>query len=289
MPNSLPSDDQRKSLTLRNRIEQPNPCRKVVFSCSHCDLCFAISGLADVWNSKPETAVTVGLVLAVPILLSAGGARARPEAAASNITRGDDRWTNGERSQMSFSRCHRKTGLMGSSENATRRSIIIFRFSQRHTFILNNPNIRNRPQAAEALLPIAGEFAFALFAIRIIGTGMLAVPILAGSAAYAVSESFGWVEGLDRKPRKAKAFYATIAVATIAGLTLNYAGIDPIKALYWAAVVNGLLAAPLMVVMMLIATNPKVMGRLAVRGRLAVGGWIATLVMGLVALGFFLI
>jgi NRAMP (natural resistance-associated macrophage protein)-like metal ion transporter len=149
--------------------------------------------------------------------------------------------------------------------------------------------VESSAQAAEALRPIAGEFAFALFAIGIIGTGMLAVPILAGSAAYAVSESFGWVEGLDRKPREAKAFYATIAVATIAGLTLNYAGVDPIKALYWAAVVNGLLAAPLMVVMMLIATNPKVMGQLAVRGGLAVGGWIATLVMWLVAVGFFLI
>jgi NRAMP (natural resistance-associated macrophage protein)-like metal ion transporter len=150
-------------------------------------------------------------------------------------------------------------------------------------------SVESSAQAAEALRPIAGEFAFALFAIGIIGTGMLAVPILAGSAAYAVSESFGWVEGLNRKPREAKAFYATIAVATIAGLTLNYAGVDPIKALYWAAVVNGLLAAPLMVVMMLIATNPKVMGRLVVRGGLAVGGWIATLVMGLVAVGFFLI
>jgi Mn2+/Fe2+ NRAMP family transporter len=118
---------------------------------------------------------------------------------------------------------------------------------------------------------------------------MLAVPILAGSAAYAVSESFGWVEGLDRKPREAKAFYATIAVATIAGLTLNYVGVDPIKALYWAAVVNGVLAAPLMVVMMLIATNRAVMGKLRVSGRLAVGGWLATAVMGIVAVGFFLI
>jgi Mn2+/Fe2+ NRAMP family transporter len=104
-----------------------------------------------------------------------------------------------------------------------------------------------------------------------------------------VSESFGWVEGLDRKPREAKAFYATIAVATIAGLTLNYVGVDPIKALYWAAVVNGVLAAPLMVVMMLIATNRAVMGKLRVSGRLAVGGWLATAVMGIVAVGFFLI
>jgi len=150
-------------------------------------------------------------------------------------------------------------------------------------------DVQSSAQAAEALRPIAGDFAFALFAIGIIGTGMLAVPVLAGSAAYAVSESFGWVEGLDRKPREAKAFYATIAVATIAGLTLNYIGIDPIKALYWAAVVNGILAAPLMVVMMLISTNRNIMGRLVVSDRLAVGGWLATAVMWVVAIGFFLI
>jgi NRAMP (natural resistance-associated macrophage protein)-like metal ion transporter len=150
-------------------------------------------------------------------------------------------------------------------------------------------NVDSSAQAAEALRPIAGDFAFTLFAVGIIGTGMLAVPILAGSAAYAVSESFGWVEGLDRKPREAKAFYATIAVATLAGLTLNYVGVDPIKALYWAAVVNGILAAPLMVVMMLISTNRSVMGKLAVSGRLAIGGWIATIVMGVVAIGFFVI
>jgi NRAMP (natural resistance-associated macrophage protein)-like metal ion transporter len=150
-------------------------------------------------------------------------------------------------------------------------------------------DVKSSAQAAQALRPIAGNFAFALFAIGIIGTGMLAVPILAGSAAYAVSESFGWVEGLNRKPREAKAFYATIAVATIAGLTLNYVGIDPIKALYWAAVVNGVLAAPLMVVMMLIASNRKVMGRLAISRGLAVGGWIATGVMAAVTLVFFIV
>lgn len=149
-------------------------------------------------------------------------------------------------------------------------------------------NVDSSAQAAEALRPIAGNFAFALFAIGIIGTGMLAVPILAGSAAYAVSESFGWIEGLDRKPREAKAFYATIAIATIAGLTLNYVGVDPIKALYWAAVVNGVLAAPLMVVMMLIAMNRKVMGKFAVKGRLAFGGWLATGVMALATGAFFL-
>ena len=148
--------------------------------------------------------------------------------------------------------------------------------------------IESAAQAAEALRPIAGDLAFALFAIGIIGTGMLAVPILAGSAAYAVSETFGWTEGLDRKPREAKAFYGVIALATLGGVALNFLSIDPMKALYWAAVVNGLLAPPLMVVTMLIARNPRVMGELTISRRLAVGGWVSTAVMWIVA-GVFLL
>lgn len=148
--------------------------------------------------------------------------------------------------------------------------------------------IESAAQAAEALRPIAGDLAFALFAIGIIGTGMLAVPILAGSAAYAVSETFGWTEGLDRKPREAKAFYGVIALATLGGVALNFLAIDPMKALYWAAVVNGLLAPPLMVVTMLIARNPRVMGELTISRRLAFGGWLSTAVMWIVA-GVFLL
>ncbi|MBK6801944.1 divalent metal cation transporter [Novosphingobium sp.] len=148
--------------------------------------------------------------------------------------------------------------------------------------------IESAAQAAEALRPIAGNLAFALFAIGIIGTGMLAVPILAGSAAYAVSETFGWTEGLDRKPREAKAFYGVIALATLGGVALNFLAIDPMKALYWAAVVNGLLAPPLMVVTMLVARNPKVMGKLTISRRLAFGGWLSTAVMWIVA-GVFLL
>lgn len=148
--------------------------------------------------------------------------------------------------------------------------------------------IESAAQAAEALRPIAGDLAFALFALGIIGTGLLAVPILAGSAAYAVSETFGWTEGLNRKPKEAKAFYAVIVLATAGGIALNFIGIDPMKALYWAAVVNGLLAPPLMVVTMLIATNPKVMGRLVLPQPLRAVGWLATAVMWLVA-GIFLL
>jgi NRAMP (natural resistance-associated macrophage protein)-like metal ion transporter len=148
--------------------------------------------------------------------------------------------------------------------------------------------VTSAAQAAEALRPIAGNLAFFLFALGIIGTGLLAVPVLAGSAAYAVSETFGWVEGLDRKPREAKAFYAVIALATLGGIALNLLRIDPMLALYWAAVVNGLLAPPLMVVTMLIARNPAVMGELTISRKLAFGGWLSTAVMGAIAAVFLL-
>jgi NRAMP (natural resistance-associated macrophage protein)-like metal ion transporter len=150
-------------------------------------------------------------------------------------------------------------------------------------------DIQTSSQAAEALRPVAGVFTFALFAAGIIGTGMLAVPVLAGSAAYAVSEVFGWTEGLDRRPREAKAFYTTIAVATLAGVALNFIGLDPFKALYWSAVVNGVLAAPVMAVMMVIAMNRRIMGRLTLPRPMLVGGWVATFVMALVTVGFFAI
>lgn len=148
-------------------------------------------------------------------------------------------------------------------------------------------DIQTSADAAEALRPIAGVFTFALFAIGIIATGLLAVPVLAGSTAYAVSETFGWVEGLNRRPREAKAFYGTIALATAGGVFINFTGLDPVKALYWSAVINGLLAAPLMVVMMLIGTNRRVMGRLALSPLMAAAGWLATAVMAAASLAFF--
>ena len=140
-------------------------------------------------------------------------------------------------------------------------------------------DIQTSSQAAEALRPIAGQFAFAMFALGIIGTGLLAVPILAGSAAYAVTEMAGYSGSLDTKPLKAKMFYAVIAVTTLAGASLSAVGIDPARALYWAAVVNGVLAGPLMVMMMLIVRNPRAMGRLTVSNRQFVLGWVATGVM----------
>ena len=144
-------------------------------------------------------------------------------------------------------------------------------------------------QAAEALRPLAGDFAFVLFAAGIIGTGLLAVPVLAGSAAYSVSEMFGWTGSLDARPNDARAFYATIAVATLLGAALNFLGLDPVRSLYWAAVVNGVLAAPLMAVMMLIVRNPRAMGRLTVSTSMAVWGWAATVVMASASLAFFIL
>jgi Mn2+/Fe2+ NRAMP family transporter len=140
-------------------------------------------------------------------------------------------------------------------------------------------DIATSAQAAEALRPIAGQFAFAMFALGIIGTGLLAVPVLAGSAAYAVTEMLGVAGSLDAKPLDARMFYATIAVTTLAGASLNSIGIDPVRALYWAAVVNGVLAAPLMAMMMLIVRNPRAMGQLTLHRLPTILGWSATLVM----------
>lgn len=140
-------------------------------------------------------------------------------------------------------------------------------------------DITTSAQAAEALRPIAGQFAFAMFAIGIIGTGLLAVPVLAGSAAYAVTEMAGIAGSLDAKPLSARLFYGTIAATTLAGASLSGIGVDPAKALYWAAVVNGVLAGPLMAVMMLIVRNPRAMGRVKLSTRQIVAGWAATAVM----------
>ena len=172
---------------------------------------------------------------------------------------------------------------MGFS-NVTALSIVMATAATLHASGLTG--VQSAEQAASALRPIAGEFAFALFALGIIGTGLLAVPVLAGSAAYAVSETFRWTEGLDRKPREAKAFYGAIALATLGGVALNFIHIDPMRALYWSAVVNGLLAPPLMVVMMMIARNPRIMGRLVIPRYLVIGGWLSTAVMWAVALLF---
>jgi len=147
--------------------------------------------------------------------------------------------------------------------------------------------IESAAQAAEALRPVAGHFAFLLFALGIVGTGLLAIPVLAGSAAYAVAEMAGHPASLDSRPLKARLFYGTIAATTLAGALLQSVGVNPVRALYWSAVINGVLAAPLMALMMLIVTNPRAMGHLTVGRRGAVLGWAATAIMAAATLLFF--
>ncbi|RST30456.1 divalent metal cation transporter [Sphingomonas ginkgonis] len=142
--------------------------------------------------------------------------------------------------------------------------------------------------AAAALRPIAGRYAFGLFALGIIGVGLLAIPVLAGSAAFAVSEARGWKTGLELHPRQAKRFYAIIVVATLAGVVMDWSGLDPIKALFWSAVLNGLAAVPLMAAMMVVVHSRKVMGRFTAVPLLLTLGWAATLVMA-AASGFMLL
>jgi NRAMP (natural resistance-associated macrophage protein)-like metal ion transporter len=144
-------------------------------------------------------------------------------------------------------------------------------------------DIQTSTQAAEALRPVAGPFAFTLFALGIIGTGLLAVPVLAGSAAYAVGEASRWPVGLSRKPKQAKGFYATLAIATLLGVALNFSPINPIKALYWSAVINGVVAVPIMVAMMDMTGNPKIMGAFQIHDGLRLVAWLATAIMAAAA------
>jgi Mn2+/Fe2+ NRAMP family transporter len=145
-------------------------------------------------------------------------------------------------------------------------------------------DIQTSGQAAEALKPIAGPFAFAIFTMGVVGTGLLAIPVLAGSAAYAIGEAFKWPTGLDRKPVEARAFYGTIVFATLSGIAVTFSPLDPIKALFWSAVINGLVAVPVMAMMMFISSNKKIMGSFLVQGVLRSVGWGATGIMAAAAI-----
>ena len=140
-------------------------------------------------------------------------------------------------------------------------------------------DIESAAQTAQALKPVAGPFAFALFAMGIVGTGLLAVPVLAGSAAYAVGETMRWKSSLESKPGKARGFYAVIAVATLVGTAMNFVHINPIKALFWTAVINGVIAVPMLAAVMLVAAKQKAMGKFAISGSLRAMGWLTTAVM----------
>lgn len=142
-------------------------------------------------------------------------------------------------------------------------------------------DIRTSAQAAAALRPIAGDFAFALFSLGIVGTGLLAIPVLAASAAYALSGAFGWQNSLAYQLPAAPQFYGIIAVSTLAGLALGFTPMDPFKALYWSAVINGVIAVPTMAIMMSMAVRPAIMGKLVITRRLRLLGWLCTAVMAL--------
>jgi NRAMP (natural resistance-associated macrophage protein)-like metal ion transporter len=171
---------------------------------------------------------------------------------------------------------------MGFS-NIVALSIIVTTAATLHAHGITD--IQSSAQAAEALRPIAGNFAFALFAMGIVGTGLLAVPVLAGSSAYAIGEAMQWPSGLARQPKEAMAFYATLVLATLIGVLFNFLPIDPIRALYWSAVLNGVIAVPVMVIMMLMAARFKVMGQFAISGWLQAIGWLSTGVMALAVVG----
>ena len=148
-----------------------------------------------------------------------------------------------------------------------------------------NTSIETSVQAAEALRPIAGDFAFALFTLGILGVGLLAIPILAGSAAYGIGEACKWPVGISRQPKEAAAFYSTLAVATLLGVAITFSPINPIKALYWTAVINGVVAVPVMTLMMLMTANRRVMGTFTIDGGLRWLGWASTVAMAFCVVG----
>ena len=153
--------------------------------------------------------------------------------------------------------------------------------------VTGQTNIQSATEAAQALRPLAGNLATVLFAIGLIGAGLLAIPVLTGSAAYAVAETFGWRSGLDEKPRRAKKFYGIIALSTLVGVAIDFLGINPISALFWTAVINGVVAPPLLIVVMLVSNNKKVMGARTNGVFTNIVGWLAAAVMFAAAVGMF--
>jgi len=155
-------------------------------------------------------------------------------------------------------------------------------------FKAGQTDIQSATEAAQALRPLAGDAAYVLLAVGLIGAGFLGVPILTGSSAYAIAEALGWRHGLDQKPRRAKLFYAMIVAPTLIGLLVNFVGINPIKALLWTAVINGFLAPPMLVVIMLVCNNPVIMGTRRNTRWTNVVGAVTTLVMFAAAIGLVL-
>ena len=191
-----------------------------------------------------------------------------------------------QQAECEFSRIRWDTYIGMALSNLVALFIIISTAATLHKNGITN--IQTSEQAAEALRPIAGQLVFLIFGVGIIGTGLLALPVLAGSAAYAAGEAFGWHVGLARKLNRAKGFYAILAGATLLGALMNYTAIDPVKALFWSAVINGVVAVPVMTTMMLLSSNQKVMGDFPLPTVLRALGWLATFVMAIAAVGMFI-
>jgi NRAMP (natural resistance-associated macrophage protein)-like metal ion transporter len=185
--------------------------------------------------------------------------------------------------QEQLGRIHVDTYLGMAFSNIVAFFIILTAAATLHAHGITD--ITTSAQAAGALEPLAGRFAFALFVCGIVGTGLLAVPVLAASVCYGVGEACRWKTSLARKPAEATRFYAAISVATLIGLSLNFMHIDPVKALFWAAILNGVVAAPLMAVIMVMASSRKVMGKLVIPYYLKTMGWMATVVMFCACIG----
>ncbi len=150
-------------------------------------------------------------------------------------------------------------------------------------------DIQSTEQAAAALRPIAGQAAFLLFSLGIIGTGLLAVPVLAGASAYAAGEVFGWTTGLERRPGEARQFYAVIAAGIVLGIAVDLSPLDPIKALFWSAVVNGVIVVPIMIALMIVGSNGKQMGKYVATVGQRIFGWGGTVMMAAAAVAMFVL
>jgi NRAMP (natural resistance-associated macrophage protein)-like metal ion transporter len=187
--------------------------------------------------------------------------------------------------QREFNRIRADTIVGMAFSNLIALAIIVTAAATLHA--AGKTDIQSSADAAEALRPIAGAAAETIFALGIVGTGLLAIPVLAGSAAYAVGEGRQWPVGLARKPKEAAAFYAVLALSAAIGIALNFTSINPISALYWSAVVNGVLAVPVMVLLMAMSRRKEVMGRFVIGGPLYWLGWIATgaMLLGVLAMG----
>lgn len=181
--------------------------------------------------------------------------------------------------RQEFKRIRLDTAVGMAFSNVIAIAIIITTAATLHA--AGQTDIQSSSDAAKALEPIAGPFASFIFALGIVGTGLLSIPVLAGSAAYAVGEGLHWRVGLAHKPRHAVAFYSVIALAAAVGIALNFTPVNPISALYWSAVINGIVAVPVMILLMLMTRRDDVMGRFAIRGALSLLGWMATAAMAL--------